>query len=136
VLSGVLGAVGASVAGLSLTHTVAKAVWTGLFTSKKPFMRTPKCADPARLTQVLRMAWQETALFIACVLAIWSMTTDRWYESPAVVLWMIMLGIQATPYAATIVTAVLSAFHNTREDSATAIEAPANEPKPILPRAA
>jgi exo-beta-1,3-glucanase (GH17 family)/cellulose synthase/poly-beta-1,6-N-acetylglucosamine synthase-like glycosyltransferase len=136
VRSGVLGALGASIAGLSLTHTVAKAVWTGIFTSKKPFMRTPKCADPARLTQVLRMAWQETALFIACVLAIWSMTTDRWYESPAVILWMIMLGIQATPYAATIVTAVLSAFHNTRSDTASAIEPAANEPKPILPRAA
>jgi exo-beta-1,3-glucanase (GH17 family)/cellulose synthase/poly-beta-1,6-N-acetylglucosamine synthase-like glycosyltransferase len=136
VRSGFLGALGASVAGLSLTHTVAKAVWTGLFTSKKPFMRTPKCADPARLTQVLRMAWQETALFIACVLAIWSMTTDRWYESPAVILWMIMLGIQATPYAATIVTAVLSAFHNTREDPAMAMDAAANEPKPVLPRAA
>ena len=47
-----------------------------------------------------------------------------------------MLGIQATPYAATIITAVLSAFHNTRFDTAPTLEAPANEPKPILPRAA
>ena len=46
VRSGFKGAMMASVAGLSLTHTVGKAMWTGLFTSGKPFMRTPKCADP------------------------------------------------------------------------------------------
>ncbi len=46
VKSGLKGAVYASVAGLSLTHTVGKAVWTGLFTRGKPFLRTPKCADP------------------------------------------------------------------------------------------
>ena len=43
------GALMASVAGLSLTHTVGKAVWSGLFTSGKPFLRTPKCEDPALL---------------------------------------------------------------------------------------
>jgi exo-beta-1,3-glucanase (GH17 family)/cellulose synthase/poly-beta-1,6-N-acetylglucosamine synthase-like glycosyltransferase len=134
VRSGFLGALGASVAGLSLTHTVAKAVWTGLFTSGKPFMRTPKCADPARLTQVLRVAWQETALFVACLLAIWSMTTDRWYESPAIVLWMIMLAVQATPYAATVITAVLSAFHHTQPTPAQT--ASADDAKPALTRAA
>jgi exo-beta-1,3-glucanase (GH17 family)/cellulose synthase/poly-beta-1,6-N-acetylglucosamine synthase-like glycosyltransferase len=134
VRSGFLGALGASVAGLSLTHTVAKAVWTGLFTSGKPFMRTPKCADPARLTQVLRVAWQETALLVACLLAIWSMTTDRWYESPAVLLWMIMLAVQATPYAATVITAVLSALHHTQ--AVPAQDAPAEDAKPVLTRAA
>ena len=49
VRSGVKGALMASVAGLSLTHTVGKAVWSGLFTSGKPFLRTPKCEDPALL---------------------------------------------------------------------------------------
>jgi hypothetical protein len=121
---------------LALTHTVAKAVWTGIFTSGKPFMRTPKCEDPARLSQVLRMAWQETALFMACVLAFCSMITEHAFESPAVILWMTMLAIQAMPYAATVVTAVLSAFHNTRFVPAPMVEAPANEAKPILPRAA
>ena len=62
VRSGVKGALLASVAGLSLTHTVGKAVWSGLFTSGKPFLRTPKCADPASFSQVLRVVWQETML--------------------------------------------------------------------------
>src|SRR5437773_1574659 len=39
--SGVKGAIFASAAGLALTHTVAKAMWSGLFTSRKPFLRTP-----------------------------------------------------------------------------------------------
>ena len=52
--SGFKGAFIASIAGLALTHTVGKAVWTGLLTSNKPFLRTPKCADPASFTQVLR----------------------------------------------------------------------------------
>ena len=37
VRSGFKGAMMASVAGLSLTHTVGKAVWTGLFTSRQAF---------------------------------------------------------------------------------------------------
>ena len=70
VRSGVKGALIASLAGLSLTHTVGKAVWTGLFTSGKPFLRTPKCEDQALLSQALRGVWQETALFSLCMLAI------------------------------------------------------------------
>ena len=136
VRSGVLGAFAASVAGLALTHTVAKAVWAGIFTSGKPFLRTPKCEDPARLSQVLRMAWQETVLFLACVLAFISMIGDRTFESPAIMLWMTMLAIQAMPYAATVATAVLSAFSNTRFIPAPMVETPANEAKPILTRAA
>jgi exo-beta-1,3-glucanase (GH17 family)/cellulose synthase/poly-beta-1,6-N-acetylglucosamine synthase-like glycosyltransferase len=135
VRSGILGAAAASIAGLALTHTVAKAVWTGIFTSGKPFLRTPKCEDPARLSQVLRMAWQETALLLACVLAFVSMIGEHTFESPAVMLWMTMLAIQATPYAATVATAVLSAFSHARVSSMPALENPATE-EPVLPRAA
>ncbi len=107
--SGVKGALMASVAGLSLTHTVGKAVWAGLFTSGKPFLRTPKCADQALLSQALRGVWQETALFALCLLAIVSLFATGRYDDPSALLWMVMLGVQSLPYAATIVTAVLSA---------------------------
>ncbi|HSM95999.1 MAG TPA: glycosyltransferase family 2 protein, partial [Rhizomicrobium sp.] len=136
VRSGFLGALAASVAGLALTHTVAKAVWAGIFTRSKPFMRTPKCEDPAKLSQVLRMAWQETVLFLGCALAFVSMFGDRWYESPAVMLWMTMLAIQATPYAATVSTAILSAFSHARVRPLPQLAATTAEPKPVLPRAA
>jgi ABC-type sugar transport system permease subunit len=128
-----LGALEASTAGLALTHTVAKAVWAGIFTSGKPFLRTPKCEDPAMLSQVLRLAWQETALLIACIAALVSMMEIRGFDDPAAILWMVMLAIQTMPYAATTVIAVLSAFSNTHYEPAAASAA---KPDPALPRAA
>jgi len=110
--SGMKGALAASVAGLSLTHTVGKAVWTGLFTSKRPFLRTPKCADPADFTQVLRVVWQEAALLVLLLVAMVSMGFDRGFQDPAVSLWMVMLGVQSLPYLATMVTARISARSN------------------------
>ncbi len=110
--SGFKGALLASVAGLSLTHTVGKAVWTGLLTSSKPFLRTPKCADPASFTQVLRVVWQEATLLVLLTLAMISMGFDRGFQDPAVSLWMVMLGVQCLPYLATMVTARISARSN------------------------
>jgi hypothetical protein len=112
VRSGFKGAIVASVAGLSLTHTVGKAVWAGLLTSSKPFLRTPKCADSASFTQVLRVCWQEATLLTLLTLAMISMGFDRGFQDPAVMLWMVMLGVQALPYAATMVTARISARSN------------------------
>ena len=65
-----LGMLAASTAGLALTYTVGKAVIAGLFTSKQPFLRTPKCEDPADFRQVLRLAWQEATLMALLFLAI------------------------------------------------------------------
>jgi hypothetical protein len=110
--SGFKGAIFASTAGLALTHTVAKAVWSGLFTSRKPFLRTPKCEDPASLTQVLRMAWQETTLLGLGSLAVVAVLLDRGFDDPAALLWICMLAMQTLPYLATVITAVMSALSN------------------------
>ncbi|HEX3674011.1 MAG TPA: glycosyltransferase family 2 protein [Rhizomicrobium sp.] len=108
--SGVFGAVIASTAGLALTHTVGKAVIAGLFTSGKPFLRTPKCENPAALDQVMKLAWQEASLLGLLMLAIFAMFFNRGFDDPAATLWMIMLTIQALPYLATIAMAVISAM--------------------------
>jgi len=129
VRSGFRGALAASIAGLSLTHTVGKAVWSGLLTSGKPFLRTPKCADPASFTQVLRVVWQEAALLILLLAAMVSMGFDRGFQDPAVTLWMVMLGIQSLPYLATMVTAKISAQSNKRGGQA-------QVPAPTLSQAA
>ena len=126
VRSGIFGAVIASIAGLALTHTVGKAVITGLFTSRKPFMRTPKCEDPAMLSQVLRQTWQEVTLLSLCVLALIAMVFDRGFDDPAAMLWMVMLAIQSMPYAATVITAVLSAVSNAGSPAKTVIGLSAN----------
>ena len=116
VRSGLLGALMASTAGLALTHTCGKAVIAGVLTSKKPFLRTPKCEDPASIGQVLRQVWQEVVLLTACTAALISMAMGRGFEDPAATLWMVMLTIQSLPYAATVVTATLSAYSNVRPE--------------------
>jgi hypothetical protein len=132
VKSGMRGAVQAAVAGLALTHAVGKAMWTGLFTSGRPFLRTPKCADSARFSQVLRVVWQETVLLALLLAAMVSMGFDRGFKDPAVTLWMVMLGVQALPYAATFATASISALSNRR------LAGPAEQPaaEPVVAEAA
>jgi len=129
VRSGVKGALMASLAGLSLTHTVGKAVWTGLLTSGKPFLRTPKLADQALLSQALRGAWQETALFALCLLAIVSVLATGRYDDPAAQLWIVMLAVQSLPYGATVATAALSARSNAKDRRAPG--EPAAVPPPL-----
>jgi hypothetical protein len=89
-------------------------------TSGKPFLRTPKCADPASFTQVLRVVWQETALLALLLAAMVSMGFDRGFQDPAVSLWMVMLGVQALPYSATFATACISAMSNKQGEPAAA----------------
>jgi len=126
VRSGIKGAVMASVAGLSLTHTVGKAMWSGLLTSGKPFLRTPKCANPAHFSQVLRVVWQETVLLVLLVAAMAATALDRGFQDPAVGLWMVMLGVQSLPYLATFVTATISAWSNQKPEQVPL--APAGDP--------
>jgi exo-beta-1,3-glucanase (GH17 family)/cellulose synthase/poly-beta-1,6-N-acetylglucosamine synthase-like glycosyltransferase len=137
--SGVFGAILASTAGLALTHTVGKAVLTGLCTSGKPFLRTPKCQDPAKLREALHLVWQEMSLLALLVLAIVAMVVIDGFDDPAATLWMIMLGIQSLPYLATVITACISTASYRRASAATQLlvgTASGGTVKPVLPRAA
>ena len=53
-----------------------------------------------------------------------SMGFDRGFEDPAVSLWMVMLGVQSLPYAATFVTATISALSNQKVQAGAAGAAP------------
>lgn len=133
--SGMKGAIVASIAGLSTTHAVGKAVISGLFTRGKPFLRTPKCEDQALLSQALRKVWQETTLFGLCMLALLSLATGPSLDDPAIQLWMVMIGVQSLPYCATVATAAISAISNKKRGPA-AIAAPQAAPAPELSKAA
>lgn len=133
VRSGVSGALMASIAGLSLTHAVGKAVLSGLFSSGKPFLRTPKCEDPALFSQALRGVWQETTLFCLCVLAVISVAVNGGFEDPAATLWMVMLSVQSLPYAATVATAALSAMSNARGEKTPRLVVLPQQPTPPEP---
>ena len=131
--SGVRGALVASTAGLALTHTVGKAVWAGLFTSGKPFLRTPKCETPAALDQAFRLVWQEMTLMGLLGLAVFAMFFNRGFDDPAATLWMIMMTIQSLPYLATVATAAISALSYKAPKH---LALPLAEPEPKLPKAA
>lgn len=90
--------IGAAVAGMSLSHAVARAVWQGIFTNGKPFFRTPKCADKPAALQAILMAREELILLVtllACALSVlWSFTSQNLNAN----LWAGMLIVQTLPY--------------------------------------
>jgi len=114
VKTGFSGAIAASVAGLALSHTVARAVISGLFTSGKPFMRTPKLEPTALVRGVIAVAWEEIVLLSALIVAIvgtWQVRGG--WDDQAGLVWIAMLAIQALPYAATLVMAIISVLPHT-----------------------
>jgi exo-beta-1,3-glucanase (GH17 family)/cellulose synthase/poly-beta-1,6-N-acetylglucosamine synthase-like glycosyltransferase len=110
VKSGIEGALAASLAGLALSHTVARAVIAGLTTTNLPFIRTPKLADRARLGQVVAMAAEEIAILAALCVAAAATWVVKGPHDPAAILWILVLAIQALPYAATIAVAAVSVW--------------------------
>jgi cellulose synthase/poly-beta-1,6-N-acetylglucosamine synthase-like glycosyltransferase len=110
---------GASVAGMGLSHAIARGVFAGLFGGRANFVVTLKGGKDAA-KKAAGTPWhvvREEAIMLAGLLSaalltgLWAyMSTvtpllDRRFESG---LWMLMLVLQALPYAAALVCAVLS----------------------------
>ncbi len=100
------GAVAAALTGLSLSYTVGKGVLTGLFTSSKPFLRTPKCEDAAPWTRALRIAATETALLAGTIIAMIATVVVSRVDDPAEIVWLAALGVMCVPYAAAFLVAL------------------------------
>ncbi len=102
--------IGAAVAGMSLTYTVGSAVWQGLFTEGRPFVRTPKCADQPAFMQGILMAKSELKWLIALwVSAILVIVSQSWHNQEAV-LWSSLLVVQSLPFIAAVITSMLNAM--------------------------
>jgi exo-beta-1,3-glucanase (GH17 family) len=101
---------GAAIAGMALSHAVARAVWQGLFTSGKPFFRTPKCADQPAAFQAFLMAREEISLLfvlVCCALAVLQKFTTLNHDA---ILWAGMLTVQTLPYWAALYIAVINVW--------------------------
>ncbi|NNJ17158.1 glycosyltransferase [Pseudomonas putida CSV86] len=100
----------AALAGLALSHTIAKAVLYGFFTSSIPFFRTPKNADSHGLLVALSEAREE--LFI--MLLLWGAAAGIYLvqglPSNDMRFWVAMLLVQSLPYVAALVMAMLSSL--------------------------
>ncbi|MFJ2981354.1 MULTISPECIES: glycosyltransferase [unclassified Pseudomonas] len=100
----------AALAGLALSHTIAKAVLYGFFTSSMPFIRTPKHADSHGLLVAIAEAREE--LFI--MLLLWGAAAGiclvQGLPSSDMRFWVAMLLVQSLPYLAALVMAFLSSL--------------------------
>jgi exo-beta-1,3-glucanase (GH17 family)/cellulose synthase/poly-beta-1,6-N-acetylglucosamine synthase-like glycosyltransferase len=105
---GVLDNLGASIAGLAVSYSVAKAVWRGTFTNNLPFHRTPKMENTPAFVRGFVDAWEETV--IAAVLigsGVWVVMTRGAWE-PAAFLWGILLFVQSLPFVSALIMSMIA----------------------------
>ncbi len=107
--------IGAAIAGMSLTHAVAKAVLIGLFTKRRPFLRTPKCEDKSAVIRGLVVAWEEfvlgSLLWVgALAVALGNGLDGSGWRNPEAATWAVMLLAQSLPYCAGVAASLVSAM--------------------------
>ncbi len=98
----------AAVAGLALSHTISRAVLSGLFTSDKPFFRTPKMVGKSALVESLAVSSEEILLMCALILSAAAIAFGQKMETLDINLWVTVLLVQSLPYAATLLVALIS----------------------------
>ena len=99
-----------AMAGLSLSHTIAKAVLFGFVTKSLPFFRTPKIVRGRKFWHALQSAREEGLVGIALLLAAYSILQQQGYETPDILVWIIVLLVQSLPYIAAVIMSIISAF--------------------------
>ncbi|WP_431284294.1 glycosyltransferase [Humitalea sp. 24SJ18S-53] len=99
---------GAALGGLSLTHTIGKAVWMGLIHRRATFFRTPKMADAPALVQGLVMVREELGILALLWAAILGVTLVHGGATWEAALWTVVLGVQSIPYLAAVGVSLLA----------------------------
>jgi exo-beta-1,3-glucanase (GH17 family)/cellulose synthase/poly-beta-1,6-N-acetylglucosamine synthase-like glycosyltransferase len=102
--------IAASLAGLSLSHTVARAVISGLFVQKHAFFRTPKHASRHALFTAVREVREEGLMAVGLSLAAVAVAHIDTMDSPDLRVWIIVLVVQTVPYWASVVMSLVSAL--------------------------
>jgi cellulose synthase/poly-beta-1,6-N-acetylglucosamine synthase-like glycosyltransferase/exo-beta-1,3-glucanase (GH17 family) len=101
--------IAAGLAGLALSHTIARAMFGGLFSGGLGFFRTPKLAKAPAVIQALADA-REEALF---VIAFWLAAALMMLRYDAYMLdlrvWVAVLIVQSIPYLAAVIVSLISA---------------------------
>jgi exo-beta-1,3-glucanase (GH17 family)/cellulose synthase/poly-beta-1,6-N-acetylglucosamine synthase-like glycosyltransferase len=100
----------ATVAGLALSHTIAKAVLAGFVGRDKAFFRTPKLAGAPALRKSLAVSVEEILLIGALLSAAVAIGLVQKMDTLDINLWVVVLAVQSLPYAATLLLALISAF--------------------------
>ncbi len=113
---------GSAVAGMGLTYSIALAMWQGIFTKHTPFIRTPKMANKGAFTKSFLMASEEAILMLllwaaaAGVYVAYHFDADFNYRPyPDATLWAIVLVVQSMPFAAALLTSIISVLPSRSE---------------------
>jgi hypothetical protein len=114
----------ASIAGLALSHTISRAILTGLVKKDNPFFRTPKLAARLSFTSAIKMVYEETMLAVAFLAVIYGVIISQGVgqvpdpnnaasrahaDSPDLLFWIVVLCIQTIPYLTAITMSLLGA---------------------------
>ena len=100
--------VGAAVAGLALSHTIAKSIIYGLFTKTIPFFRTPKMRDQGGFMLALAECREELFFLVLLWGAAAAMVFTHDMETSDAWAWLFMLLMQSLAYLAAVFMAFLS----------------------------
>ena len=103
---------GATLAGLALTHTVAIATLQGLFTSGRPFLRTPKCEKERPFFAGLMTIRQELLFLVLLWTAAYFMSTLEHFDNVTGKLWTAVLLVQSVPYFASLLVLLINIAPN------------------------
>lgn len=138
------GIAGAAIAGMALSHAIARGVLAGLFRGAGVFQITSKGGaaaavktsprSDAGLARIIAPAREELLLLTALAAAIAAIGITRSSGHVESALWMLMLGLQSLPYLAALMCAVAAALPERRAAASTAAPIvsapPAGPPQP------
>ena len=105
---------GAALASLALSHAIARGVWQGLWAKEGVFVRTAKGTRRRPLLALFESVREESLLLAALATAIFAIDRHFGLDHLEAKLWAAVLAAQALPYAAALVTSLISAYSATR----------------------
>ncbi len=103
---------GAAIAGLALSHTIARAMVTGFITRDVGFFRTPKKANVSAIGRAFADSREELLMMLALWLGAYGALQAQGMDMLDVKVWSLMLVVQSLPYLAAVVLALVSALPN------------------------
>jgi len=106
--------IGASIAGMGLTHVIGRAIFKALFSTRLGFLRTPKGENKPALVKGLVMAREESCMLLMLLVTQLAVVYRFGADNLNAVLWLALLAIQSLPYAAALITSMANCFPRLR----------------------
>ena len=117
--AGIWRTLSATLAGLALSHTISRAILAGFVKKNKPFFRTPKLTERLSFSSALIVVYEEVIMMLMFMTAIVGVAIAHAqsrtnlllsdYDSPDLLLWLLVLCVQTLPYMAAVIMSLLSA---------------------------